>query len=33
MVAVRLGHKRSKEKINDHPADVYVYLEEALNLY
>jgi len=32
IVAVRLGHKRSKEKINDHPADVYIYLEEALNL-
>ena len=31
MIAVRLGHKRSKEKINDHPADVYTYLEEALS--
>ena len=32
IVAVRLGHKRSKEKINDHPVDVYTYLEEVLKL-
>ena len=30
MVVVRLGHKRDKEKINDHPKDVYVFLDAAL---
>ena len=30
MVVVRLGHKRSTEKINDHPKDVYLFLDAAL---
>jgi hypothetical protein len=29
---VRLGHKRSKEKINDHPKDLYAYIDAALDL-
>lgn len=32
LIVVRLGHKRSKEKINDHPADVYSYVKEGLDL-
>ena len=30
MVVVRLGHKRDQEKVNDHPKDVYVFLDVAL---
>jgi CubicO group peptidase (beta-lactamase class C family) len=30
LVVVRLGHERDKEKINDHPKDVYVFLDAAL---
>ncbi len=30
LVVVRLGHQRDKEKINDHPKDVYVFLDAAL---
>ena len=30
MIVVRLGHKRDKEKVNDHPKDVYVFLDAAL---
>jgi hypothetical protein len=29
---VRLGHKRSKEKIKDHPKDLYAYIDAALKL-
>ena len=32
MVVVRLGHKRDKVKINDHPKDVYVFLDAALSM-
>jgi CubicO group peptidase (beta-lactamase class C family) len=32
ILMVRLGHKRSKEKINDHPKDVYTYIDAALDL-
>lgn len=32
MVIVRLGHKRDKEKINDHPKDVYTFLDAALSM-
>jgi len=32
IVAVRLGHKRSKEKINGHPVDLYNIIDEALRL-
>lgn len=31
-VVVRLGHDRSDEKINHHPADAYIYLETALKI-
>lgn len=31
-VVVRLGHKRSKEYINHHPADSYLYLQTAKTL-
>jgi hypothetical protein len=31
-VIVRLGHKRSKSYINNHPADAAAYLEEGLKL-
>lgn len=31
-VVVRLGHKRSKEYINHHPSDTYLYLETAKKL-
>jgi len=30
MVVVRLGHKRDKEKTNDTPKDVFVYLDAAM---
>ena len=30
LIAVRLGYKRSSEKINDHPIDVYTYIDAAL---
>ncbi len=33
MVIVRLGHKRSKEKINHHPVDLYEYIDLALKIY
>lgn len=32
MVVVRLGHKRDNVKINDHPKDVYVFLDAALSM-
>ncbi len=32
MVIVRLGHKRSKEKTGEHPEDVYLYIDAALNM-
>lgn len=32
MVIVRLGHKRSKEKINHQPADLYKYLDLAFKI-
>jgi hypothetical protein len=32
ILMVRLGHKRSKEKMNDHPKDVYTYIDAALDL-
>ena len=32
MVVVRLGHKRDKVKVNDHPKDVYVFLDAALSM-
>jgi CubicO group peptidase (beta-lactamase class C family) len=32
ILMVRLGHKRSKEKINDHPKDLYTYIDAALDL-
>ncbi len=31
-IVVRLGHDRSDEKINHHPADVYQYLDVALKI-
>ena len=30
IIAVRLGHKRTNEKINDHPVDVFRYIDAAL---
>ncbi len=30
IIAVRLGHKRSNEKINDHPVDLFKYIDAAL---
>lgn len=33
MVVVRLGHKRSKEKQNDHPKDLFIYIDRALDAY
>lgn len=30
IIAVRLGHKRSKEFINNNPADIYTYIDFAL---
>ena len=32
IVLVRLGHKRSKEKINHHPVDLYEYIDIALKV-
>lgn len=32
MVVVRLGHKRDTEKVNDHPKDVYVFLDAAFEM-
>jgi len=32
ILMVRLGQKRSKEKINDHPKDLYTYIDAALDL-
>ena len=32
MVVVRLGHKRSKERTNHHPNDLYRYIDLALNI-
>lgn len=32
ILMVRLGHKRSKEKINDHPKDLYTYIDAALDV-
>lgn len=32
ILMVRLGHKRSKEKIKDHPKDLFVYIDAALDL-
>lgn len=32
-VVVRLGHKRSSEYINHHPADTYLYLETANRIF
>ena len=33
MVVVRLGAKRSTERLNDHPMDVYMYIDAALDMY
>lgn len=33
MVIVRLGHKRDKEKQNDHPRDLFVYIDRALETF
>jgi CubicO group peptidase (beta-lactamase class C family) len=33
MVIVRLGHKRDKEKQNDHPKDLFIYIDRALDAY
>ncbi|MCC6690407.1 MAG: serine hydrolase [Bacteroidia bacterium] len=33
MVVVRLGHKRDKEKQNDHPKDLFIYIDKALEAY
>jgi len=33
MVIVRLGKKRNKKKINDHPVDVFTYIDTALEMY
>ena len=32
LVVVRLGHLRSNEKENDHPKDIFIYLNAALNM-
>lgn len=32
LIMVRLGHQRSKEKIKDHPKDLYAYIDAALQL-
>lgn len=32
IVIVRLGHERNSEKINNHPADLYEYVDFALNV-
>ena len=32
MVVVRLGHQRDQEKINDHPKDVYSFLDAAFTM-
>lgn len=32
LLMVRLGHKRSKEKIKDHPKDLYAYIDAVLDL-
>jgi CubicO group peptidase (beta-lactamase class C family) len=32
IIAVRLGHKRSNEKINDHPVDLFRYIDAALEI-
>lgn len=32
LVIVRLGHKRSKERINDLPADIYLWLDTGLEI-
>jgi CubicO group peptidase (beta-lactamase class C family) len=31
-VVVRLGHKRDKQKLNDHPLDVFKYIDAALEI-
>jgi CubicO group peptidase (beta-lactamase class C family) len=31
-VIVRLGHRRSKEKINNHPTDIYTWIKTAMEL-
>ncbi|MFT6849435.1 MAG: CubicO group peptidase (beta-lactamase class C family) [Sphingobacteriales bacterium] len=31
-VMVRLGHRRSEEKINGHPAEVITYIDETINI-
>lgn len=33
MVIVRLGGKRKAERLNDHPLDVYMYIDAALDMY
>jgi len=33
MVVVRLGAKRSTDRLNDHPLDVYLYIDTALDMY
>jgi len=33
MVIVRLGHRRDKEKQNDHPKDLFIYIDKALETY
>ena len=33
LVVVRLGGKRKTERINDHPADVFMYIDAALDMY
>ena len=32
VIVVRLGHKRSKEKVGDHPKDLFMYIDEALGM-
>lgn len=32
LIVVRLGYKRSKEKINDHPKELYSYIDAALEM-
>ncbi|MEI6489000.1 MAG: serine hydrolase [Bacteroidota bacterium] len=33
MIVVRLGRKREKKKSNDHPTDLYYYIDAALDMY
>jgi CubicO group peptidase (beta-lactamase class C family) len=33
MIVVRLGHKRIKNPSDDHPSDMFIYLDAALNMF